>query len=52
MHPDPGHADSGRFRDRLIGRLRSAKFAAAAGETTITVPVAFGTLPAGAGSSQ
>ena len=52
MHPDPGHADWERFRDRLIGRLRSAKYPPAAGETTITLPIGFGALPAGAGSSQ
>jgi hypothetical protein len=49
MHPDPGHADWEALRARLIERLRSAAFPAAAGETVLTLPVGFGSLPAGAG---
>jgi len=32
--------------ERLLERFRAAKFPPAAGETTITQPVAFGRLPA------
>ena len=49
IHPDPGHADWEGMCERLLERFRAAKFPPAAGETTITQPVAFGRLPAGAG---
>ena len=46
IHPDPGHADWEAMCERLLERFRAAKFPPAAGETTITQPVAFGRLPA------
>src|SRR5947207_3150855 len=46
IHPDPGHADWEGMCERLLERFRAAKFPPAAGETTITQPVAFGRLPA------
>jgi len=49
MHPDPGHADWEALRARLVERFHRAVFPPAAGETVLTQPVAFGSLPAGAG---
>src|SRR5262245_24135959 len=49
MHPDPGHADWERVCGRLADRFRRMEFPPAAGETIVTLPIAFGTLPAGAG---
>ena len=48
MHPDPGHADWEDVRERLLARLRSVEFPPAAGETVVTLPIAFGTPLAGA----
>ena len=49
MHPDPGHADWERLRARLIDRFHEATFSPAIGETMLTLPIAFGKLPAGSG---
>jgi hypothetical protein len=46
MHPDPGHADWEVLRSRRVDQLRSAAFPAAAGETIVVQPIAFGSLPA------
>jgi hypothetical protein len=47
VHADPGHAEWEPLRDDLVNRFKKLKFPPAAGETTVTQPLAFDTRLSG-----